>query len=85
MASCYARGGLGCRLGKVHQKGYEALEQTAQASGGVMIPGGIWKMWRCGAYGHDLVVDLVVWGLCLDLMILKVFFNLNDSMILVFY
>jgi len=41
MASCYARGGLGCRLGKVHQKGYEALEQTAQASGGVMIPGGI--------------------------------------------
>ena len=38
---------------------------------------------RCGAHGHGLVVDLVALGLRLDLMILRVFSNLNDSMILI--
>jgi len=37
-------------------------------------------MSRYGTYGHGLVVDLAVLGLWWDLMILKVFSNLNDSM-----
>ncbi|KAK4825110.1 LOW QUALITY PROTEIN: hypothetical protein QYF61_024001 [Mycteria americana] len=40
------------------------------------------KTCRCGAQGHGLVVDLAVLGLRLDSMILKVFSNLNDSLIL---
>jgi len=37
-------------------------------------------MWRCG-----LVMVLAVLGLWLDLMILKVFSSLNDSMIIQLY
>ena len=39
-------------------------------------------MCRCGTERHGLVVDLAVSGLQLALMILKVFLNLNYSMIL---
>jgi len=45
------------------------VEQTAQGSGGVTIPGCIHKTCRCGAYRHGLVVDLAQLGLLLDLMI----------------
>jgi len=38
-------------------------------------------MCRCGTSGHGLL-DMVVLGGQLDLMILEVFSNLNDSMIL---
>ena len=42
MASSCVRGRLDWILGKVlHQKGCEALEQAAQGSGGVPIPGGV--------------------------------------------
>jgi len=34
------------------------------------------------SYGHGLVVDLAVLGYQFDSMILRVFSNLNDSMIL---
>ena len=42
----------------------------------------IWCFSERGTWGHGLVVDLAVLGLRLDSMILKVFSNLNDSMIL---
>jgi len=45
------------------------------------IPGGVQKMCRRGTSGHGLV-GMVVLGGWLDLMILGVFSNLNDSMIL---
>jgi len=38
-------------------------------------------MCRCGALGRGSVVDLAVLGLQLDLMIIKVFSNLSDFMI----
>jgi len=49
-------------------------------SGGVTIPGGIQKQWRCGTEGHS---QWTWWdGLGLGLVILEIFSNLNDSMIL---
>jgi len=59
------------------------LEQAAQGSGGVTIPGGVQKMCRYGTSGHGLA-GMVLLGGWLDLMILEVFSNLNDSMILLF-
>jgi len=56
-------------------------EQAAQGSGGVIIPGGVQKTCRCGTSGHGLA-GMVVLGGQLDLMILEVFSNLNDFMIL---
>lgn len=38
-------------------------------------------MCRHGTWGHGFVVDLAMLGLWLDLMILKAFFNQNDSVI----
>jgi len=58
-----------------------ALEQAAQGSGGITIPGGVQKMCRSGSSGHGWA-GMVVLGWRLDLMILEVFSNLNDSMIL---
>lgn len=40
------------------------------------------KPHRCGTWGHGLVVDFVGLGLLLDSMILGVFSNLNESVIL---
>ena len=49
MASRCARGGSGWILGKNYsQKSGEALAQAAQGGGGVTIPGGVQKLWRCG-------------------------------------
>jgi len=56
------------------------LEQAAQGSGGATIPGGAQKTCRYGTSGHGLI-GMVVLGGWLDLMILEVFYNLNDSMI----
>jgi len=39
-------------------------------------------MCRCGTWGHGLAVDLAVLDLQVDLMILKVCHNLNNSVIL---
>jgi len=41
-------------------------------------------MYRCGAKGHGLVADLAVLGLQSDSMILKVFCNPDDFMIVWF-
>jgi len=57
------------------------VEQVAQGSGGVSIPGGLQKMCRHSTLGHRLV-GMVALGWWLDLMILEVFSNPNDSMIL---
>jgi len=64
-------------------KGYQALEQAAWESGWVPIPGGVQKTSRCGPLGYGLV-GMVVLGWWLDLMILEVCSNLNDSMFLWF-
>ena len=56
------------------------MEEAAQGDGGVPIPGGVQKTCRCGTLEYGLV-SMVVLGGWLDLMILEVFSNLNDSMI----
>jgi len=58
------------------------LEQAAQGSGGVTIPRSVQKTCRCGTSGHGLagMVLLVGW---LDFMILEIFSNLNDSMMVI--
>ena len=56
------------------------MEQAAQGGGWVPIPGDVQKTYRCGTSGHGLE-GMVVLGWWLDLMILEVFSNLNDSMI----
>ena len=70
----------GLRL-HLYWKSGQALEQAAQESGGVTIPGDVKKTCRYGTSGHGLA-DMVVLGWQSDLMILEVFSNLNDSMIL---
>jgi len=56
--------------------------RTAQGGDGVTAPRGAQEPWRCGTEGRD---QWAWWdGLGLDWMILEVFFNLNDSMILWF-
>jgi len=57
------------------------LDQAAQESGGVTIPGGVQKMCRYGTLGHGLA-GMVELGCQLGLMILEVSSNLHDSMIL---
>ena len=57
------------------------LDQAAQGGRGVPIPGGVQKPCRGGTLGHGLA-GVGVMGRWLDLVILEVFSNLNDSMIL---
>jgi len=52
----------------------QALDQAAQGSGGVTIPGGVQKTCRRGTSGHGLA-GVVVLGRWLDLMILEVCFR----------
>jgi len=59
----------------------QTLEQAVQGDGWVPIPGGVQKTWRCGNLGYGLV-GMVVLGGWLDLMILEIFSNLTDSVIL---
>jgi len=54
------------------------LEQAAQGSGGIPIPGSVQKMCRYGSSGHSLA-GMVVMGWRLDLVSLEVFSNLRDS------
>jgi len=57
------------------------LDQAAQGSGGVPISGGVQKTHKYGTLVHGLA-GMVVLGSRLDLMILEVFSNLKDSVIL---
>jgi len=57
------------------------LDHAAQGGGGVPIPGGVQKTCSCGTWGHGLAGTVVLGG-WLDLMILEVFSNCNDSVIL---
>ena len=59
MASSYARGCSGWKVGKIHiRKSGEAItgtaevEQTAQGSGGVTVHGGVQEMCGCGTEGR---------------------------------
>lgn len=50
--SGFTKGRVDWTLGKISsQKGCQVLEQAAQGSGIVTIPGGISKMRRCGTQG----------------------------------
>jgi len=72
-------------LGKsLYRKGGQTLEQAAQGGGGVANTGGVQKMCRCGTSGCGLA-DMVVLVSWFDFMILEVFSNLNDSMIISFF
>ena len=44
-----------------NQTSVQALQQAAQGSGGVTIPGGVQKTCRCGTSGHGLA-GMVVLG-----------------------
>ena len=57
------------------------MAQDTQGSGGVTIPGGVQEEGRCGTEGHGLL-GVVRIGQWLDYMILVVFSDLNDSIIL---
>ena len=57
------------------------LEQAAQVGGRVTIPGVVQKTCRYGTSGHGLA-DMMVLGWRLDFMILEVFSNINESVIL---
>jgi len=59
----------------------QALDQAAQGSGGVPIPGGVKKPCGCGTSGHGLT-GMGVLGWWLNLMISEVFSNIHDSVIL---
>ena len=63
------------------RKSDEALEEAAQGSGGVTIPGGVHEKGRCGTEGHGVVGNIGA-KCTVDLDDLEVFSNLNDSMIL---
>ena len=55
------------------------MEWAVQGGGGVTIPGGVQETFRCCTEGHGLVENI---GGRLNWMILEVFSNLGDSMIL---
>ena len=57
------------------------LVQAAQGGGGVTIPGGVQEIFRCCTEGRGLVGSIGDGG-WLDCMILEVFSDLGDSMML---
>ena len=65
---------LYCKSGRM-------LDRATQGGGGVPSLGGVQKTSGCGTSGDGLA-GMVVVGWRLDLMILEVFSNLNDSRIL---
>jgi len=48
------------------------------------MPAGTEKLCGRGVLGHGIVVELAVLGLQLESMILRIFSNLNNSMVLQF-
>lgn len=70
------RGALYWLLGKISS--LKGLSSPGAGCPGVAIPGGIYKVCKCGTEGHSLVLDL---DKQLDLF-LKVFSNLKHSVIL---
>lgn len=63
------------------EKSDQALDQAAEGSGGVTVSGSVRETWRCGAEGQVLV-GMMVMDWRLELMVLEVFSNINNSMIL---
>ena len=62
-------------------KSGQAVAQTAQGGGGVVVPGGVPEPCGCGTEGYSQWATLEVGG-WLGWMSLEVFSNLNDSVIL---
>lgn len=62
-------------------KKFFTSHSTAQGSQEVTFQRGISQTYRYDNYRHSLVVGLAMSNLQLDFKILKVFFNLKDSMI----
>ena len=55
MASSCVRGGSDWILGKMsYWQSGQALDQAAQGSGGVPVPGGVQNPCGCGSSGHGL-------------------------------
>jgi len=71
---------LDVRIKFLYWKSGWALDQAAQGSGAVPIPGGVQNPCGCGTSGHGLA-GTVVSGWWLDLMILEVSSNLDDCLI----
>lgn len=61
-----------------------SLAQAVQGSDGVTIPGSAQKTSECGTWGPGLIVALAVLEERLDFMILGIFSNLKNSIILCF-
>jgi len=79
MASRCSRWDSSWISGKVSSpKEWSGLKWAAQGGGGVTIPWGVQETFRCCTEGHGLVMI----GGWLDSIILEVFNNLGDSMIL---
>jgi len=49
-------------LGKKSQKEWSGTVRGCTGSGGVMVPGGVQGMWRCGTEGRGQWAILVVRG-----------------------
>jgi len=62
--------------------GRQVLEWAAQERGGVTVCGGVQEAFRCCTEGHSLVRKILLVGGQLDWMILEVFSNLGDCVIL---
>lgn len=75
---------LGCALGSISSWRGLGSHGTGCPGTVLRIPGGVWKLCRCGAWGHGSVVHLAVLAQWLDLM-LEAFFNPNGSMTLRIY
>jgi len=81
MASSCVRGGSDWILGKISLlKEWSGIGPGCPGQQWGPHPGGVRRTCRCGTLGRGLA-GMVVLGGCLDLMILEVFPNLNDSMI----
>ena len=81
MALSCTKGGSGWVLGQIYsQKEWSCTGIGCQRGGAVTVPGGVQEPWRCGTEGRG------VWawggGLGLDPVILVVFSNHNDSVVL---
>lgn len=64
--------------------GGQTMEGAVQGNDGALIPGGIYEICGCGTKGHCLIKGLSRSGWYLDLVTLKLFSNLDDSLILWF-
>ena len=51
---------IGHEAKHLHCKGGQALEEAAHGGGGITSPGGVSEIYKCSAWGQDLVMKLAV-------------------------